>query len=557
VGVMKRKEACPACKAKGNDWDDDNLIRYMDDSAHCFACGYTEHSDEYKSEPEIFYMPTEFTEADKRLIMSLPMGCKGFRGLDDSVTARYRVRHSFDETSGEVDAQYYPYTHDGQLSGYKIRSVPKDFRAIGKVGRDVDMFGYDIHKATTSKFVVIASGEVDALSAYQMLNDGKEIETPVLSGAVGEKGSADQYARYYEWFLRFEKIILIPDNDKAGKEAIEAVAKVMPRGKLYIMELPMKDANEMLRAGREREFIKAFWNAKPYAPAGVSMGNELYAAALEEALRPRLTLPPFMADLQAMLAGGIPLGTIVNIGAASGVGKTTIANEIIYRWCFDSPYLPGIVSMELSKGEYFTALLSRHIGMKIARLPTTEERFGALEENADAARELLYKEDGSPRFVLMDDRDADLERFKATAEKMIVSMGVQVLVFDPLQDLFEGLKLDQQEAFMGWQKSIIKRHPVILVNINHFSKSATEGKGSEGKKATEEGFQGTSSIYKSGGINIIIWRNKMAEDPVERNTLYMEMPKCRHTGDTGFAGKAFYNNETHTLGRFVEQDNEY
>lgn len=557
MGVMKRKEACPACKAKGDDWDDDNLIRYMDDSAHCFACGYTEHSDQYKSEPEIFYMPTEFSEEDKQMIRRLPTGCKGFRGLADAVTERYRVRHSFDETTGEVDAQYYPYTLEGELVGYKIRHIPKTFRTIGVVGREADMFGYDIHKATTSKFVVIAAGEVDALSAYQMLNDGKEIETPVISGAVGEKGSADQYARYYEWFSRFEKIILIPDNDKAGKEAIEPIAKVMPRGKLYIMELPAKDSNVMLTTGREREFIKAFWNAKPYAPPGVSMGNELYAAALEEAQRPRLALPPFMADLQAKLAGGIPLGTIVNIGAASGVGKTTIANEIIYRWCFDSPYLPGIVSMELSKGQYFTALLSRHIGKKIDRLPTTEERFLLLEDHADAAHELLYKEDGSPRFVLMDDRDADLDRFKATAEKMIVSMGVQVLVFDPLQDLFEGLKLEQQEAFMNWQKSIVKRYPVILVNINHFSKAATDGKGSEGKKATEEGFQGTSSIYKSGGINIIIWRNKLAEDPIERNTLHMELTKSRHTGDTGFAGKAFYNNETHTLSRFVEQDDEY
>lgn len=557
MGVMKRKEACPACKAKGDDWDDDNLIRYMDDSAHCFACGYTEHSDQYKSEPEIFYMPTEFSEEDKQMIRRLPTGCKGFRGLADAVTERYRVRHSFDETTGEVDAQYYPYTLEGELVGYKIRKIPKTFRTIGVVGREADMFGYDIHKATTSKFIVIAAGEVDALSAYQMLNDGKEVETPVISGAVGEKGSADQYARYYEWFSRFEKIILIPDNDKAGKEAIEPIAKVMPRGKLYIMELPAKDSNVMLTTGREREFIKAFWNAKPYAPPGVSMGNELYAAALEEAQRPRLALPPFMADLQAKLAGGIPLGTIVNIGAASGVGKTTIANEIIYRWCFDSPYLPGIVSMELSKGQYFTALLSRHIGKKIDRLPTTEERYLLLEDHADAAHDLLYKEDGSPRFVLMDDRDADLDRFKATAEKMIVSMGVQVLVFDPLQDLFEGLKLEQQEAFMNWQKSIVKRYPVILVNINHFSKAATDGKGSEGKKATEEGFQGTSSIYKSGGINIIIWRNKLAEDPIERNTLHMELTKSRHTGDTGFAGKAFYNNETHTLSRFVEQDDEY
>ena len=557
MGVMKRKEACPACKAKGDDWDDDNLIRYMDDSAHCFACGYTEHSDQYKSEPEIFYMPTEFSEEDKQMIRRLPTGCKGFRGLADAVTERYRVRHSFDETTGEVDAQYYPYTLEGELVGYKIRHIPKTFRTIGVVGREADMFGYDIHKATPSKFVVIAAGEVDALSAYQMLNGGKEIETPVISGAVGEKGSADQYARYYEWFSRFEKIILIPDNDKAGKEAIEPIAKVMPRGKLYIMELPAKDSNVMLTTGREREFIKAFWNAKPYAPPGVSMGNELYAAALEEAARPGLPLPPFMADLEKKMAGRIPLGNIINIGAPSGIGKTTWANELVYFWSFHSPYLPGVISMELTKGQYFTVLLSRHIGKKIDRVADQGTRYKLVEDNSAAAHELLYKEDGSPRFVLMDDRDADIERFKATAEKMIVSMGVQVLVFDPLQDFFEGLKLEQQEGFMAWQKSLIKRYPVILININHFSKGATGGQGSRGASATEEGFQGTSSIYKSGSANIILSRNKEAETEAERNTTSVMLAKCRWSGETGPAGKVIYDNETHTLKRFVEQDSEY
>ena len=551
MSKISHKEACPRCKANGGDWDDDNLVVYADGSAHCFACKYTVHSDAYKSEPEIFYVPTEFSQQDQAFIRSLPTSCKGFRGLSDEATARYRVRHEYDG-EGNIAAQYYPYTHEGALTGYKIRRIPKDFRSIGNVGKNVDMFGYDIHKATTSKFVVIAAGEVDCLSAWQMLNDGKQLETPVVSGAVGEAGSAEQYARFFEWFSRFEKIILVPDNDKAGKEAIEAVAKVMPKGKLYIMELPAKDCNEMLKAGKEREFIQAFWAARPYAPVGVSMGMELYEAAMEEAQRPRLPLPPFMEDLQAKLAGGVPLGTIVNIGAASGVGKTTIANEIVYYWAYHSPYLPGIMSMELSKGQYFTVLLSRHLGKKIDRLPTTEERFAVIAGSEGQAKNLLYKDDGSPRFVLMDDRDSDINRFKATAEKMIVSMGVQVLVFDPLQDLFEGLKLEQQEAFMNWQKRLVARYPVILVNINHFSKAATDGKGSEGKKATEEGFQGTSSIYKSGGINIIIWRNKLAEDPIERNTLHMELAKSRHTGETGFAGKAFYDNETHTLRKFSD-----
>lgn len=38
------KEPCPYCRAGGADTRGDNLIRYLDGHAHCFACGRHEHS---------------------------------------------------------------------------------------------------------------------------------------------------------------------------------------------------------------------------------------------------------------------------------------------------------------------------------------------------------------------------------------------------------------------------------------------------------------------------------------------------------------------------------
>ena len=37
-----RYEACPKCRSLGNDSRGDNLVRYADGGAHCFACGYHE-----------------------------------------------------------------------------------------------------------------------------------------------------------------------------------------------------------------------------------------------------------------------------------------------------------------------------------------------------------------------------------------------------------------------------------------------------------------------------------------------------------------------------------
>jgi twinkle protein len=69
-----------------------------------------------------------------------------------------------------------------------------------------------------------------------------------------------------------------------------------------------------------------------------------------------------------MTAGGMNLGRIVNIGAASGIGKTVFVDEIVKFIAMTSPYLVGIVSMELNSGQYGLSMLSRHIKYRISNI---------------------------------------------------------------------------------------------------------------------------------------------------------------------------------------------
>jgi len=58
---------------------------------------------------------------------------------------------------------------------------------------------------------------------------------------------------------------------------------------------------------------------------------------------------------------------------------------------------------------------------------------------------------------------------------------------------------------------------------------------------------GSSTIIKSASLNILLKRDKMAEDPIVRNTTEILVPKNRLCGITGQAGGVYYDNETHTL----------
>ena len=318
-----------------------------------------------------------------------------------------------------------------------------------------------------------------------------------------------------------------------------------------MLEVPQvyKDPNAMLMAGKEKDFITLYFRAKPYVPDGIVGSGELYQSLLEMSSVKKVPLPPFLHELEEMTSGGFSLETIVNIIAASGLGKSTYVNELIYFWLYNAPYKVGIVSMELSAGQYANALFSRHVQKKLSLLtPEETKEYLDSEEAKVKANELFKTEDGSDRFYIIEDRSSKLDVMKDLIEELVIGCGCKIIVIDPLHDIFSGCSLEQQELHMTWQKVMVKTYGVCIVNINHTRKSAnTKEAGSFGNMVSEEDIAGSSTIYKSASLNIILTRNKMAEDTLTRNMTQVYLSKNRQSGITGPAGRIYYDNETHTL----------
>lgn len=401
---------------------------------------------------------------------------------------------------------------------------------------------------------ISVTGNCDALSAYQMINDynkskGWDYETAVVSPTVGAN-SQRQIAGQYKFFDSFENIILCFDNDKAGQSALEEVVKVLPKGKVKIMSMRHKDANEYLTKGKAQQFLNDFYDAKPYTPVGVLGSGQLYDKIVEQASITKVPFPPFMRKLNDMMIGGIPLGHIINIAAGTGLGKTTYITEIVYHWIFHSEHKIGIVSMELDAGQYGETLLSRHLSRKLALIKDkeTKQRVLVSDDTRAKAKELFYSDDDQHRFYLLDNRDGSIEEIQNTIEELVVSCGCKIIVLDPLQDVLDGLSNEDQALFMKWCKGLIKSHGVTIILINHVRKSASgAANSSEGNSFTEEEIQGSSTIIKSASFNILLSRNKYSEDPIERNTTKVLLSKNRIYGLTGPAGEVYYENETNTL----------
>lgn len=558
MGVFKYHTSCPECGSS------DGLAVYEDDSTHCFVCSKTKPSEEWLEEndnkskgkvkvktmqekeevaPVKSTKPIITEEKAKEIKEETSIQGKGFRGLKDEYTKQFGVRYAYSEETGEVIEQYYPITFENSLSGYKIREVPKNFRSIGRTGADCELFGqFKFNRG--GKYVLLVEGELCQLSAYQMLAEynkqrNSDFETAVVSPTTGAN-SYKQIANQYKFFDSFDQIIVAMDNDEAGKKAEDKIIKVLPRGKVKLMQLRYKDSNEYLEAGKQKEFIQDFYNAKTYVPVGVLPSSNLYERILEQTEVPKVPFPPFMKKLNDMFVGGMPLGYIFNIAADTGIGKTTYVNEMIYHWVFNSPHLIGIVSMELDAGQYGEVLLSRHISKKLSLIGDTNEKLDFLRSDKikEKAKELMIKEDGNDRFFLLDNRDGTVEEIQSTIEELVISCGCKVIILDPLQDCLDGLSNEEQAVFMKWMKGFIKSYGVTFVLINHMRKSENSG---------EMDIMGSSTIIKSAAANIILKRDKLSDDEVTRNTTTVTVAKNRVCGLTGPAGAAYYDNQTHTL----------
>jgi len=479
-----------------------------------------------------------------------------YRTLVPGVNSKYKVLSEFNKDD-DLIKRYYPVydIEEAKLCGYKIRVVAtKDFYSVGHTGDSTALFGQHAMKPG-GKYVGLFGGEEDALAAYSMLAKDQAAKgyDPIacVSPSTSETASIKNVKQNYEWLDTFERIIIGFDDDAKGKEYAVKVAEVCPPGKAYLMKMPVpKDPCDVKIAGKAKEFVRAFyWESVKYKPQGIVGSGELEDAVFEELMVEKIPLPPFMLGLQNKLAGGIPLGVIVNIGAASGCGKTSIINEMIYYWLFHSPHKVGVVSLELSKGQYGMAMLSRHLGKKLQLFEKPQDAvdFVRLPKNQEARSKLWRDEEGEHRWYLVDEREGSVEDIKNLISQLVISCGCKVIVLDPLQDILDAMSNEDQANFMKFQKSMIKSG-ITFVNINHVRKSGSgEKAGSQGKDLVEEDFAGSSTIFKSGAINLLMMRDKEAEDEIMKNTIIPKLSKNRGPGFTGYVDPWYYDFKTHTI----------
>ena len=573
----EHKQQCPHCVVKlGRDRSGDNLHVYPPDSdggsggAYCHSCSYTIPSAKWLKENapiniedmEYEMSGSEFNEDVHNGIKSITTFNKEYRGIKPETARYFGVRYECSQETGEVVNSYYPITKGvlegvqvaDAITGYKVRKhSPKGFRAIGSVGKDSDLFGAFRFTSHTG-ILVLVGGELCTLSAYQMLKadydrkgNKQYDEISVVSGVTGEGGIAN-IKHNYEFFAKHNRIIVMMDNDEAGRVAAKAIAEVLPRGKVYIATLRQKDSNDYLTKGLQQEFIRDLWNAKPYCPDGVYASASLFDAAIEYATVGKLSLPPVLHKVEQML-GKIVTGEVVVCFGDTSIGKSLFSDAMVDHWIMNEPnHTVGVLSLEADKSKYATNLMARHLGVNLNKMEG-EERVAYLQrpEVKEKVMKFLVKDTGESRFYVYDNRGTSIEQVKESMLEMVKKLSITILVVDPISDLYMHLSREQQDEFVGWLKGLTLEFPYLTVlAVAHSRKRDIDS------QITEQDIIGSSILAKSAAQTFSVERNKLEECPIKRNTTTITVQKNRHGQTTGIASRIYFNPEDGTLNEFEE-----
>ena len=446
------------------------------------------------------------------------------------------------DSMGNITNHYYPY-HDkqGAKIGTKARFTKlKEFSIQGNT-KYSGLFGE--HLFSKNKYCIITEGELDALSAYQMFKTDK-YETPVVSIKNGITSAVKDVKNSLDWLEQFDNVIVNFDNDEQGKEGALKVAELFSPGKCKIMHLPndFKDASDCLSKNKIQTYVKAFWDAKVFAPDGIINANSLFDEITKPTIKSFVQYP--FEELNKITYGIRP-SELVTFTAGSGLGKTQVMREIIHHIIKSTQDNIGLLMLEETPVITSKGLMSIEANQRL-HLPdvhlSKEEMKTYFDKTVGTGRVFMFDHFGSNSI----DNIVSRVRFLAKGLdcKYIVIDHVSIIV----SDQSHGDERRALDEIMTRLRTLVQETGVAMMVVSHLRRP--DGKGHEEGAATSlSQLRGSASIGQLSDIVIGLEKDAQNDDPEVRSTTRVRVLKNRFSGLTGPCSNLKYNNDT---GRLIE-----
>ena len=516
----------------------DGNAMYDDGHTHCFVCNKTIFGENMENKQNVINMAKG---SNKKFILSDIAD----RKIKLETCRRYGVSVA-KEGSMITDHMYKYYDKDGSHVASKYRSTrEKKFWSEGSLS-NAGLFGQNIFNQG-GKYITVCEGELDAMSAYELLGS----KWPVVSIKNGSQAALKNCKQSFDYLNKFDTVVLCFDNDSAGRDAQQAVAKLFEPNKCKVMNLEMKDANEYIKTGQREKFVQAWWNSRTYTPAGIINLADLGASLYEEDINETCSYPwPKMNEKTY----GMRTGELVTFCSGAGMGKSSIMRELMHHVMNNTSDNIGVLALEENTKNTAFNIMSVEANARLY-IREIREQFTPAQ-----LQEWEKKTIGTGRFFAFDhfgsiENDEILNRIRYMAK----ALDTKWVILDHLSILVSGQEDNGDERksidiLMTKLRSLVEETQIGLLLVSHLRRPAGDRGHEDGREISLSHLRGSASIAHLSDAVIALERNQQADDEIEANTTTLRILKNRYTGETGVACYLHYDRDS---GRMTQVDNPF
>lgn len=509
----------------------DAFTTWEDGGYRCFSCNNDNIPKDYHRQNNNKEEPVEYTDYKTMWKDSKPEAIPS-RNISETTARKYGVRSHYDGT-GSVDKVLLPiHNHEGTYVGFKAKGMTpavQKYQSFGINKKDGVLFGQHLFPAG-GKFITITEGELDAMSAYEMLRTSKVPEPACVSLKDGASSlSVFKNPEVYKYINSFETIVVCFDADDPGQKAAETVLDYFDVKKVKQVKLDkkLKDSNAYLMHGLADEYRKAWWSAEDYRPRNILTFEDCWAQALERKKQPSYPYP--WASLNA-LTYGIRMGELVTVTAQTGVGKTQILREMIKHFYETTDFSIGMLSLEETPASSAEGIVSTFVDAPI-HLPDTvydELRVADTVKKLSTDQRLYYYDDFGSN---------EINNILAKIQFFVKVLGVKIVCLDHISMIVSDQRHGDERKALDEIATKLKNSTVEWdYNLHMVAHLNREGE-----------IRGTANIEKLSNIIINLDRDVKAADEKERNMTDLMVNKNRFSGKTGPGGVLGFDPQTYRM----------
>ena len=519
----------------------------------CFACGtyvpdpYGEGGASPPPKSSLKLKSPEEIQLELDEIKEYPSADRPERKLTKRVHDYFGVKVSVSEYDGVTPvATWYPYYNQEELKRFKCKTHDKKQFSKGHQG-EVDMFGWRQAMQADKYRLFITEGEDDAMALFLVLMRNWKQDRPpsVVSLHSGASSVAKCLSRHKDAISRmYKEVVLVFDNDEAGREAVTKACKLMPGVK--VSTLPLKDSNDMLIAGREKELYEAvMWQASSKISGKTYNSSEVWHLA-ETDIPDGLPWPwPTMTDVTR----GRRRGEVYYFGAGVKMGKSVLVDQMSAFFCSTQDTPVFLVKPEEPVGGTLRRLAGKAVGRVFwdPKVPYDKADFVR-------GKEII----GSKAFIYDGYHGVTWEGVKDEIRQHVIVAGCKDVILDPLTCFTAGMSLTEQNETLV---KIASEFAAMALELDftgyifcHLNAPQTGVSHERGGKVLSVQFAGSRSMMR---FCHQMWGLEGNKDPdlpeTERNTRTLVLLEDRNFGESCKI-PLFYTRETGMLNEISTGD---